>query len=169
MQAKKVNSEKNFSQRLREALTDRTQTSVSTRLKCSQAVLSAYMAGDLPRSFDILVRLAQEYDIDLHWLLTGERSPVVANLTKALKPHVLAFLAEINRQAQALCDEQISLLQVLDRSKEQNAHLEEIREDIKAIHAYYNEVVDSLNDALEPFGERISDRIPPTWRRPKRL
>jgi transcriptional regulator with XRE-family HTH domain len=79
MPNKNNNYSKNFSDRLAKILDERTQVSVSKRLGCSRGVIQKYLAGDIPESFELLSKLAKEYDVDLHWLLTGEQLGVDEN------------------------------------------------------------------------------------------
>jgi transcriptional regulator with XRE-family HTH domain len=91
MSRKNEDFRKNFASRLREALGGRTQTAVSKQLECSQAMLSAYLSGQIPASLDLLAKLAAEYNIDVNWLLTGQPSPMAAKEAQKYKDLVEAF------------------------------------------------------------------------------
>ena len=69
------NFNKIFAERLRSALDGRSQSEVARRLGFSRAMISKYLAGDIPESFLFLIKLSKEFMIDLHELLTGSTSP----------------------------------------------------------------------------------------------
>ncbi len=153
---KKGEFSKNFSSRLQVILDGRTQTSVSKRLGYSQAVLSKYLMGDTPESFLLLAKLAREYKIDLHRLLAGENSPIVAELIRRLKPYVVACLHEITQKMEFTKTELIELLRKQAMGK--GVHLErinEISEEIEELQIHHDTIVNSVNEVLEPLGEKI--------------
>lgn len=144
---KKSDFAKNFSERLRKALDDRTHTAVSERLGCSRALLSKYLSGDIPDTFWLLAKLAEEYKIDLHDLLTGQPSPSIAEVEKRLKPFVYAHLAEVAQRIKELQNE---------RSQRPSRLAEhEINGQLEDLNLYYKAVLEGLNEGLKPYGIKI--------------
>lgn len=157
---------KNFSQRLANLFNGRTQTAVSKQLKCSQGVISKYLDGKIPDSFLFLFRLTEEYEVDLHLLITGNPSPSVEKLLNKLKPHILSYLTQISQMAQDCRSEQFDLLQSdFPRPKEVQQQIEMLQKQVEELHKFYDQEHESINEALEPYGFKISDRLPPTWRK----
>jgi len=72
MQKKNHIFNKNFAERLAVLFNKETQSSVSKRLDCSQGLLSNYLKGEIPDTISLLSKLANEYSVDLHLLITGE-------------------------------------------------------------------------------------------------
>jgi len=72
---------KNFAERLAVLFNKETQSSISKRLDCSQGLLSNYLKGEIPDTVSLLSKLANEYSVDLHLLITGEE----LNLKRALE------------------------------------------------------------------------------------
>jgi len=157
--------DENFPIRLSIALNGRKQTAVSKQLKCSQAAISAYLYGHTPRSLSIMAKLANEYKIDLNWLLTGKQTPQVKELVTALKPHIMAYLAGMLNEAQTARDQWCSLLETLPKSKEQLRQQQELHDRLAELERQYRDVVDELNVIFEPLEIQLTDRIPPTWKK----
>lgn len=147
MAIEKEDFAKNFSERLKRALDGRTHTAVSERLGCSRALLSKYLSGDIPDTFWLLAKLAEEYKVDLHDLLTGQPSPSIAEVEKRLKPFVYAHLAEVTQKIKNLQDE---------RSQRPSRLVEhEINEQVEDLNLYYKAVLKGLNEGLKPYGIKI--------------
>lgn len=144
---KKEEFSKKFSERLLRALDSRTLTAVGERIGCSQAVLSKYLSGDIPGSFWLLAKLAEEYKIDLHDLLTGRPSPSIAEVEKRLKPFVYAHLAEVTQKIKKLQDERFQ------RPSRLAEH--EINEQLQDLNLYYKAVLEGLNEGLKPYGIKM--------------
>ena len=52
---------------------DRTQEEFANRLRISQGQLSKYERGLVLPSCEVLIRLKEEFGVDIDWLLTGQR------------------------------------------------------------------------------------------------
>lgn len=156
MPTKKENFAKNFSRRLGDVLDGRSHTAVGQRTGYSRAVISKYATGDTPESFYILARLAEEYDIDLHKLITGKNAPSTSEVVKRLKPYAMAHLVEAQRKDEQLKAELITLLRDESMGASQLDRKQEIQEQIEELELYCNTLVRSLNEVLAPFGEGIN-------------
>ena len=153
---------KNFSSRLRLALDGRSQTTVAKRVGYSHAVISKYLLGDIPDSFTLLIRLAKEFNIDLHKLLTGEDAPGLVQVANSLSPFILAYFGDMAMQIQRFKGEIIDLLAQKSQSeRDQNQiqridrEIESVIELIKRYETYYNIGRQEVNKVLEPLGHPI--------------
>ncbi len=158
----KSDFEKNFSSRLRLALDGRSQTAVANRIGYSQGVISMYLMGDIPDSFTLLMRLAKEFNIDLHKLLTGEEPPGLVEAVKSLSPFVFAYFADMAAQIQRYKDKLVALLaqkSQTERDQKQiqriDREIESVIELIKRYETYYNIGRQEVNKVLEPLGHPI--------------
>ena len=153
---------KNFSSRLLVALDGRSQTTVAKRVGYSHAVISKYLLGDIPDSFTLLIRLANEFNIDLHKLLTGEDAPGLVEAVKSLSSFVFAYFADMAAQIQRYKDKLVTLLAQKSQSeRDQNQiqridrEIESVIELIKRYETYYNIGRQEVNKVLEPLGHPI--------------
>ncbi len=149
----------NFSTRLRTALDGRSQTSVGKRLGFSRALVSKYLQGNIPESFHFLARLGTEYGIDLHRLLTGSNAPAVSTALGLLKHYALLrviALGKEHRHAKAR-------LQKALRGDADLSEVEALCRELSDLESARDQVIDSLNAALRPFGEALGpgDMTPP--------
>jgi len=147
---------KNFSERLGGVLDGRSHTAVGHRTGYSRAVISKYATGDIPESFYILARLAEEYDIDLHKLITGKHAPTTLEVVKRLKPYAMAHLLEVQRKNERLKAELMTLLKNESEGMPQPDRKDELAEQIGDLELYCNTLVRSLNEVLAPLGEGIN-------------
>jgi transcriptional regulator with XRE-family HTH domain len=158
----KSDFEKKFSSRLRLALDGRSQTAVAKRIGYSQAVISMYLMGDIPDSFTLLMRLAKEFNIDLHKLLTGEDAPGLVEAVKRLSPFLFAYFADMAAQIQRWKDKVTALVaenRQLERDQNQiqrtAREIEGVLQLIKRYETYYNIGRQEVNKVLEPLGHPI--------------
>jgi transcriptional regulator with XRE-family HTH domain len=158
----KSDFEKNFSSRLRLALDGRSQTAVAKRIGYSQGVISMYLMGDIPDSFTLLMRLAEEFNIDLHKLLTGEDAPGLVEAVKCLSPFIFAYFADMAAQIQRWKDKVAALLaenRQVERDQNQiqrtDREIEGVLQLIKRYETYYNTGRQEVNKVLEPLGHPI--------------
>jgi len=93
---KKTQFGERFSARLRAAFDDRTHTAVANKAGCSRAVITKWLAGDVPDNIELLARIAAAYPIDLHTLITGKPSPSAQAVAQVLLPFVHCYLAGIS-------------------------------------------------------------------------
>lgn len=163
---KNITVDETFGSRLRKLRKDKglSQTEFARKIGYKRSGSISYIENDkTPPDLHALVKITEALDVDLHNLITGKNSTLVENLMLKLKPFLLAQLIELNEKGQANWKEQLKLLGILDRTKEQNDRIKQLQQETEAIHKYYNEITDDLNLVLRPFGEEISDKIPPTW------
>ncbi len=132
-------------------------------------VISRFERGQRLPSAETLIKLADLYDVDLHWLITGKPSPGTAKAVRVLKPFVYGHLSEINQKIQTLeterrklqgrgastrhtlcIDKSLSLDKIQDAQR-----LEEIEDELESGHIYYKAVMDALNKVLKPLGEKL--------------
>ncbi len=81
--------------------------------KCTQAEFAAQLgfstSGVVSRferderlpSAETLIKLAELYETDLHWLLTGQPCPALKNVVLQLQPFISGILADISQQIKA--------------------------------------------------------------------
>ena len=132
------------------------QSALAERLGFSKAaVISRFERGERLPSVDILIKLAELYHIDLHWLLTGQPSPGVEIIKNTLKPFVLAHLNEVLMNMQGLEAERMSLASKQAAGETHIVRLEEIREETAGLHQYYKAVLNSLDDSLKTANLKI--------------
>ena len=151
----KSDFEKNFSSRLRLALDGRSQTAVANRIGYSQGVISMYLMGDIPDSFTLLMRLAKEFNIDLHKLLTGEDAPGLVEAVNCLSPYVLGRFADMAARIQRFKGDIIDLQADKDRSEADKVKIQWIAREIEHLETYYSIGRDQVNKVLEPLGQPV--------------
>lgn len=153
---KKEDFSEKFSGRLLVALDGRSQTAVAKRVGYSQAVISMYLQGDIPNSFTLLMRLAKEFNIDLHKLLTGEDAPALVEAVKTLSPSVLAYFADIASRTQRSKGEIIGLLADKKNLGEvDSVKIEGITREIEHLEHLYNSAREPINKVLALVGQAI--------------
>jgi transcriptional regulator with XRE-family HTH domain len=155
MTRKKTDFKKNFSARLRLSLDGRSQTEVAKRIGYSRAVMSMYLLGDIPNSFTLLMRLAKEFNIDLHKLLTGDDAPSLVEAVKCLNPFVLGYFADMVARIQRFKGEIIDVLADANRSEADSVKIQWITREIKHLETYYSIARDQVNKVLEPLGQAV--------------
>jgi transcriptional regulator with XRE-family HTH domain len=146
---------KNFSSRLLVALNGRSQTEVAKRVGYSHAVMSKYLLGDIPNSFTLLMRLAREFNIDLHKLLTGEDAPGLVEAVNCLSPYVLGRFADMAARIQRFKGDIIDLQADKDRSEADKVKIQWIAREIEHLETYYSVGRDQVNKVLEPLGQPV--------------
>jgi transcriptional regulator with XRE-family HTH domain len=164
---KKSNFSKNFSDRFKKLLNGRSQTFVSKQLKCSQGVISKYLVGQVPDSFIFLSKLAEAYNADLHYLLTGEPSPKqqeeirkYKEALSMLKVYVYEFLGNNYKRIEQLTQEKEALLSKgLDKVSATRRRIMEIDDEIDSIRASLKVQQEKLNIALEPVGKAMDFEV----------
>lgn len=81
-----------FGQRLKQVFDYATNKEIAGRLDVSEAAAQSYTAGRVPPA-ELLVKLAEVTNCDLHWLLTGEKSNDLS-----VSDRVLAKLETVARE-----------------------------------------------------------------------
>lgn len=147
--------QKNFPARLLVAMDGRSQTEVAKRIGYSQPVISKYLLGDTPDSFIFLVRLAKEFNIDLHKLLTGEDAPGLVEAVKCMSPFVLSYFADMAARIQRFKGEIIDALADKNHSEANNVKIQWITREIEHLETYYSIARDQVNKVLEPLGQAV--------------
>ena len=150
---------KNFSSRLRLALDGRSQTTVAKRVGYSHAVISKYLLGDIPDSFTLLIRLAKEFNIDLHKLLTGEDAPGLVQVANSLSPFILAYFGDMAMQIQRFKGEIIDLLADKNHSEANNIKIKGIMCELVQLQQYYNDAREVVNKVLAPLGQAVPPNL----------
>jgi len=80
MSPKNTQNSENFSKRFEQVLDGRSQSIVASKLNVCQNTISAWLRGEVPFQIQMLASLAKEFDVDLHWLITGQQLCIDKNL-----------------------------------------------------------------------------------------
>ena len=150
---------KNFASRLRLALNGRSQTTVAKRVGYSHAVISKYLLGDIPDSFTLLIRLAKEFNIDLHKLLTGEDAPGLVQAAHSLSPFILAYFGNMARQIQQFHAELRDLVADKNHSEANDTKIKGIMCELVQLQQYYNDAREVVNKVLAPLSEPVPPNL----------
>ncbi len=75
------------------------------KLGLSQSQVSRYENGINSPDIDMLAKIAEVLDANLHWLITGKPSPDAEKAIRILKPFAQARLSQITSDMQKLIDE----------------------------------------------------------------
>jgi transcriptional regulator with XRE-family HTH domain len=113
-----------------------------------------------------LKKLAEALDTDLHWLITSNPSPLTVAAINALKPFIYSYLSTITKKIQEKeerCafirkDTLFGVTHNMPISHEQSMeflNLDKEQKKIEDLHTEYKALIDALNEALKPFGEKI--------------
>ena len=107
--------------------------------------------GNAPVRISSLIAMAELLDIDLHWLITGKPSAVVLRL----RPYVTSFIANCYTEIQALEKERSDLIVKQSLGEDHSVKLNELEKRIEHDRGFFSKIRDSLNEVLEPIGEKI--------------
>lgn len=156
---------KNFSKRFLKALDGKTQSSVAKKLGFSQAFISKYLAGDVPESFIFLNKLAQEYQIDIHELITGEESlkhkEEITKYKTAIR-RVLAyyygFVGRLSEEKYRLENEKAILINSnISKEPVMLGRVHEIEKKISDLDIEHLRIHKKLETILNPLGVNLID------------
>lgn len=106
-----------------------------------------------PPDINALVKIAENFNIDLHWLITGESSAMHA--VKLLKPFAETHLAQITKKMQDLEAERAELQLRGSFGGMSVPRCDEIKDELENMRLYCREVRKVLNEALDPLGESL--------------
>ena len=110
--------------------------------------ISNIEANRTPVDTETLCKLAEILDVDLHWLITGEVSPIAKAVEMAFKPYVLTHLNDRIAQWQDLLGEQLDLIEKQKAGEDHMQRLAELDEKIKSVSSYCDELLLNIKTNL---------------------
>lgn len=93
----------------------------------------------------VLSELAQALTVDLHWLITGESSPTVQELTDGVKPYLYAHLSDITLRLEQLERERRELCARHVQGEPRPGGIYDVEKLIADCHAYYRAAYEHLD------------------------
>jgi len=122
----------------------------------ASASISSIESDKHPIDVEALKKLADLFDADIHWLITGKPSPGELKAVKHLKPFATAHMSDILKRIQALQDERRKLETIQHvQGMPQTRRLDEITEELENHHGYYQAIWKHLDEILKPFDEKV--------------
>ena len=143
-----------FGERLRSLRKKRgfTQIGLAEKLGYKSSVpVSNIEHGVTPINIVTLTKIAELFDVNLHWLILGTASPAV----KRLKPFALGHLSLRQQDILNLQKEQADLSIRESMGEHHGLRPDQIADQLETIRMYCEAVRKSLNEVLEDMGESI--------------
>lgn len=118
------------------------QSELAQRLGFSaNTIISRFEKDKSLPSVEVLLVLARDYKIDLHWLLTGNPSPEVAEVLKELMPFIydnqiktLLKIGQLSRKRKEL-----------QANGQDAARLQNIEDELEELHRYSTDFWDTVS------------------------
>jgi transcriptional regulator with XRE-family HTH domain len=157
-----------FGQRLRQVRKDLglNQSDFAQKLGFSaNTIISRFEKDKSIPSVEVLLVLAQDYKIDLHWLLTGQPSPSTIDVAEILTPIVSGYLMQLSEEISSLefkCKEflykKIIPIDTLPADKTLNRkefrdaeELQRIQDSLKQSHILYDAISTILKTIQQKY------------------
>ena len=122
------------------------QSKLASQLNFSSpTVVSRFERGERLPSTETLIKLAELYEIDLHWLLTGKPSPTLKDAISQLQPFMSGLLADISQQIKT-AQVQLVELEIGQNvmGKENAEKIEQVRTQLKSLETRYKTVLGAI-------------------------
>jgi len=120
----------------------------------SHAQISRFENGTGFPTFETLTKIVDLFNVDLHWLITGQPAPSVEKVINLLYPFVSSFLSQITEKVNALEKERRELRRDSFDDPVPPFRLEKIQEEIEYLHDYSTSVIKILNEKLDQYRQK---------------
>jgi len=171
--SEKYNKNENFGSRLRKCRKAKglSQKILADMLGYKRSGSVSYIENNkTPPDIQSLAKIAEALDVDLHWLITGEVSPSTISAGNAYMPFVKAHMQDIIDKLHGLVGERMDLVTKQAAGEIHTLRLDELQEEIANLQGYYQAILKSLDETLEPLGLKFTysvDLVPDDKQPPK--
>lgn len=154
MQAQNKKKCKNFGERVKHLRDKRgfTQAKLASLMGHNTHVpVSRIEQGKSWPKEQVFLKIAEALDADLHWLITGQISPSAISVGNAYMPFVKAHMQDIIDKLHGLVGERMDLMAKQAAGEIHTLRLDELQEEIANLQGYYQAILKSLDESLEPL------------------
>ena len=112
----------------------------------TSAVISRFERDERPPSVDSLIKLSELFKIDLHWLITGQPSPMVFEIQKRIKPFFVTYLHFIAKELAHIGDGLCNLREKCNLSESERFEVKLMEDRLDDYNKIYQQGLEQLDE-----------------------